>query len=196
MKRKIFSIILCVALVAALMIGCGKDNTTANNNETQNEENNNTPADNNDDDNDGDADDNSGDEDEDEDNNDYPFVFHLDYVTDENLAQYANHAEVVVHNDDYSCKILVTVDETITDVKVYALQFIDFDSETGNPIYDKKLVGQFESITPEMPLVIQQTYGEFMPTCGFSYVDADGVEHMIGITESGLNGNPTPGNIR
>ncbi len=198
MKRKVFSIILCLALILALMAGCGEANGTANN-ATNNEENNNTPTDNNedkDDDNDGDTDDNGEGDDEDDSDAHYPFVFHLTYATEEALAPYANYAEVVVHDDDYSVKILVTVDETITDVKIYALEFTDFDTENNQPIYNKTLVGQFDSITPEMPLVIQQTYAEFMATCGFSYVDANGGEHMIGITESGLNGNPIPGNIQ
>ena len=193
MKRRFLCILLTVTLIASMLIGCGKETASNTNNESSNisnnednlEDNGDVSDDSDNEGNDGDTDDNGSVEDED--NNDYPF--HLDYATDDNLAKYANHAEVIVHNDDYSCKILVTVDETITDVKIYALEFVDFDTETYQPIYNKTLVGQFDSITPDMPLVIQQTYGEFMATCGFSYVDAKGVEHMIGITESGEDGS-------
>lgn len=193
MKRKLLSLILIMALVASLVIGCGEasnNNTTGNN--TENTDN--TPT-NNDINDDEDNDNEDEEEDQEEIDANYPFEFRLSYATDDVMAQYSDYSLIVGHDTSDSVKILITSDEELTDLKFYTLEFADYDQDLNQPIYNKTFVGEVSSLTKDKPIVFQMSFGEVFASAGFSYVDADGVTHMIGISMSGLNGNPIPGTI-
>lgn len=193
MKRKLLSLILIMALVASLVIGCGE---ASNNNSTgSNTENtDNTPTNN-----DINDDEDNDNEDEEEDQEDidanYPYEFRLSYATDEAMAQYSDYSIIVGHDTSDSVKILITADVELKDLKFYTLEFADYDQDLNQPIYNKTFVGEVSSLTKDKPIVFQMSFGEVFASAGFSYVDADGVTHMIGISMSGLNGNPIPGTI-
>lgn len=202
MYRKIVCLLLTLTLVASLMIGCGSNNSNTANNSNNTTEDNNGSTENNDnnesDNNDEDEDDNEGKDDEDEpvDDRKYPFPFYLAYADTDTLAPYSNYSTIAIHTEGQVSEVLLyTKDATITNLKFYALEFIDFNEETHDAIYKKTFVGELSELTPDEPVVLQFEFGEFMATAGFSYVDAEGVEHLIGITMSGLNGEPIPGNI-
>lgn len=193
MKRKLLSLILIMALVASLVIGCGEasnNNTTGNN--TENTDN--TPT-NNDINDDEDNDNEDEEEDQEEIDANYPFEFRLSYATDDVMAQYSDYSLIVGHDTSDSVKILITADVELKDLKFYTLEFADYDQELNQPIYNKTFVGEVSSLTKDKPIVFQMSFGEVFASAGFSYVDADGVTHMIGISMSGLNGNPIPGTI-
>lgn len=193
MKRKLLSLILIMALVASLVIGCGEasnNNTTGNN--TENTDN--TPT-NNDINDDEDNDNEDEEEDQEEIDANYPYEFHLSYATDDIMAQYSDYSLIVGHDTSDSVKILITADVELKDLKFYTLEFADYDQDLNQPIYNKTFVGEVSSLTKDKPIVFQMSFGEVFASAGFSYVDADGVTHMIGISMSGLNGNPIPGTI-
>ncbi|MBO4214309.1 MAG: hypothetical protein J5876_04930 [Lachnospiraceae bacterium] len=193
MKRKLLSLILIMALVASLVIGCGEasnNNTTGNN--TENTDN--TPT-NNDINDDEDNDNEDEEEDQEEIDANYPYEFHLSYATDDVMAQYSDYSLIVGHDTSDSVKILITADVELKDLKFYTLEFADYDQDLNQPIYNKTFVGEVSSLTKDKPIVFQMSFGEVFASAGFSYVDADGVTHMIGISMSGLNGNPIPGTI-
>ena len=193
MKRKLLSLMLIMALVASLVIGCGEasnNNTTGNN--TENTDN--TPT-NNDINDDEDNDNEDEEEDQEEIDANYPYEFHLSYATDDVMAQYSDYSLIVGHDTSDSVKILITADVELKDLKFYTLEFADYDQDLNQPIYNKTFVGEVSSLTKDKPIVFQMSFGEVFASAGFSYVDADGVTHMIGISMSGLNGNPIPGTI-
>ena len=195
MKRKLLSLILIMALVASLVIGCGEasnNNTTGNN--TENTDNTPTNNDINDDE-DNDNEDEDEEEDQEEIDANYPYEFHLSYATDDVMAQYSDYSLIVGHDTSDSVKILITTDVELKDLKFYTLEFADYDQDLNQPIYNKTFVGEVSSLTKDKPIVFQMSFGEVFASAGFSYVDADGVTHMIGISMSGLNGNPIPGTI-
>ena len=197
MKRKCLCFLLTVTLIASMLIGCGKEtaNNTDNepNNINNNEDNREDDGDINDDsDDDSDNEDNSGNEDNsDTDNGECAFSlsFIADDEFDSTMAAYPNYTLVVVSNDDYSVKVLIsTTSETLTNLEFYTLELIDFD-DSGKATYNETVVSQLDELTPDRPVVLQMTFGEFIPTVGFSYVDAAGNRHKVGITESGKDGS-------
>ena len=187
MKSKLLAILLVLSLVAACIAGCGNDNSNQNVSENKSDRS----------EEDADSDDKGySPKEPGEDDREYPFPFRLEFVTDEALNAYTSYSSVTAHDDNYSVKILITCEEeTLTDLKFDALEFVDFDELTGDPTFNETLVGEVDELTPNKPVVFQLTFGEFIATAGFSYVDSEGNTHMIGITESGLNGNPIPGNL-
>lgn len=195
MKRKLLSLMLIMALVASLVIGCGEasnNNSTGSNTEnTDNTPTNNDINDDENNDNDAEADD----EDQEDIDANYPYEFRLSYATDEAMAQYSDYSMIVGHDTSDSVKILITSDEELTDLKFYTLEFADYDQDLNQPIYNKTFVGEVSSLTKDKPIVFQLSFGEVFASAGFSYVDAKGVTHMIGISMSGLNGNPIPQTI-
>lgn len=123
----------------------------------------------------------------------YPYTFHFAYATDETLKDYANYTECSATNDKDAVKILITADEELSNIKIFSVEFLDFNSD-GKANFNFKDVTTAANITPDCPLVLTVTFGEVFPNFGFSFTDSTG-DHKIGIEISGINNNPIPTNL-
>lgn len=182
MKKKFLALILIFALSMTMLVACNNDDKKDD--DAKEDSLVNDLAE-------GLKDSASGNAEEEEDT--YPYTFHFAYATDETLKDYANYTECSATNDKDAVKILITADEELSNIKIFSVEFLDFNSD-GKANFNFKDVTTAANITPDCPLVLTVTFGEVFPNFGFSFTDSTG-DHKIGIEISGINNNPIPTNL-
>ena len=98
------------------------------------------------------------------------------------------HDAFAADHGEYAADVLIEAYAKVTDFRVYALKS-DGVLADGNPDFTMTELYRYASFTPEKALVLTMTFGEILPTYGFSYRDAAGNFHMYGIVESGMDGS-------
>ena len=98
------------------------------------------------------------------------------------------HDAFAADHGEYAADVLIEAYAGVTDFRVYALKS-DGVLADGSPDFTMTELYRYASFTPEKALVLTMTFGEILPTYGFSYRDAAGNFHLYGITESGMDGS-------
>lgn len=105
------------------------------------------------------------------------------------------HDAFAADHGEYAVDVLFEAYEKVSDFRVYALKSEGFD-ENGVPDFSLTELYRYAAFTPEKALVLTMTFGEILPTYGFSYKDAEGNTHLYGVIESGMDGSAVLTEIR
>ena len=84
--------------------------------------------------------------------------------------------------------VLLTAAETITGLKLLALDFVDCDEE-GNVTYDTSVVCEWDRLAPGEPLVLKLAFPGDIPSYGLEFVDSQGETIQYAIAVSGRDGS-------
>ncbi|MBQ7077229.1 MAG: hypothetical protein IJM91_03735 [Lachnospiraceae bacterium] len=196
MKKKLFSVVLIMMLVASLLVGCGKDkeedvNYNGTHSKVVEDDTDDNQDDNDSDDND-DTDDNDDSDDNDNTDNNAPVTFELSFVEEQDMGRYPGYHGVVLDDFEGAPNILIMPSGEIKNVVIYRLEYEDYDATANEVIYKLADVMKLdtEGIGPNKPIFLKGAdLGETFPKIAFGYTDADGQNHVISITESGKDGS-------
>ena len=98
------------------------------------------------------------------------------------------HDSFAADHREYAVDVLIEAYTKVSDFRVYSLKSEGID-ENGVPDFSLTELYRYASFTPDKALVLTMTFGEILPTYGFSYKDAAGDTHLYGILASGMDGS-------
>ena len=105
------------------------------------------------------------------------------------------HDTFAADQGEYAVDVLFEAYAKVSDFRVYSLKSEGF-GEDGQPIFSGTELYRYAAFTPEKALLLTLTFGEILPTYGFSYKDAAGNTHIYGVVESGMDGSAVLVQIR
>ncbi len=85
-------------------------------------------------------------------------------------------------------KIAFFTDKTISDFKIYSLEFVDFD-KSDNPIFVSTELHSVDVVNPSNTVVVSMVLAGTIPNNGISYVDEDGTVRCYTVNISGKDGS-------
>ena len=115
----------------------------------------------------------------------------MNFIDDDISSEYQSYYEYhdeIYNNPEYQMNIIITTDQTISDVTIYSGQIgLVTDTSTGFEV-DEKLF-ELENIYPDTPLLYITEFPGDMPSRCISYKDTDGVEKTYALSMSGKDGS-------
>ena len=99
----------------------------------------------------------------------------------------ADSLELIADEGEYAARVLLTPETAVEKFAFFALTFDDMDGDT--PVFSTSELYSLDRFEPDKPLVVSMTFGETMPTYGFTYKNEDGLFKTYGLSLSGEDGS-------
>ena len=101
---------------------------------------------------------------------------------------YYDYYDDIYNNPEYQMNILITTDQTISEVKIFSAQ-MGTVTDLGTGFYVENLLYELDELYPDTPLLYVTEFPGDMPTRIISYIDTNGEEKVYSLSMSGNDGS-------
>ena len=117
------------------------------------------------------------------------FEMTVEFITDEALEAYGDRATLLIASEaEGSAKVLLEVNDTVTDLRLWALEAEDADGTI--LLREARCVGGPVIVSPDAPAAVSLNFMGMLPGNGISYTAPDGTEKHCTIEISGKENRP------
>lgn len=114
-----------------------------------------------------------------------PAVVSIHYASEDLLAQPDAFYEIITDDSDMQVKVTISTNSSIQQLKVLSLDYEDADDTGIMRFRISEELYSLDELTSQKPLVIAMSFPGVIPNIGISYTDTDGTEKKYAISMSG-----------
>lgn len=107
---------------------------------------------------------------------------------DEVVTEATEYDWFTADNSPDATKVIFMAEGNVRDFKFLSL-FCEDVLEDGTPVFTVEELYQTDSLTPEKHLLVEMTFGESIPSYGYSFVDDNGETQRFTLEMSGMDGS-------